>query len=82
MEPKRLYRSDTNRVLAGICGGLGEYWNIDPVILRLFWVLVTVFTGVFPGIVAYLLAIFIIPSKQTRVHHVAHEETHKHHAEN
>ena len=60
---KHLYRSDTNKVLAGICGGLGEYWTIDPVVLRLLWILLTVFTGFVPGIIAYILAIFVIPVK-------------------
>ena len=58
---KHLYRSGTNRVLAGICGGLGEYWVIDPVVLRLLWIVLTVFTGFVPGIIAYILAIFVIP---------------------
>lgn len=60
---KHLYRSSTNKTLAGICGGLGEYWDIDPVVLRLLWVLVTVFTGFAPGIIGYILAAFIIPTK-------------------
>lgn len=60
---KHLYRSDTNKVLAGICGGLGEYWAIDAVVLRLLWILLTVFTGFVPGIIAYILAIFVIPVK-------------------
>jgi phage shock protein C len=60
---KHLYRSSTNKALAGICGGLGEYWDIDPVVLRLLWVLVTVFTGFAPGIIAYILAAFVIPVK-------------------
>ena len=63
METKRLYRSSTNKVFAGICGGLGEYAGIDPVLLRLFWLLVVIFSGVVPGVVAYILAIFIIPKK-------------------
>lgn len=63
MALKRLYRSDTNKVFAGICGGLGEYLDIDPVVLRLIWLLVVVFTGVVPGVVAYIIAIFIIPRK-------------------
>ena len=63
METKRLYRSNTNKVFAGICGGLGEYMNVDPALLRLFWLLVVIFSGVVPGIVAYFLAIFIIPRK-------------------
>lgn len=61
MEAKRLYRSRKNKVLAGICGGLGEYFNVDPVALRLAWLLVVIFTGFFPGVIAYILAIFIIP---------------------
>ena len=60
-EPKRLYRSKTNKIFAGICGGLGEYMNVDPVALRLVWVLIVVFTGIFPGVIAYLISIFIIP---------------------
>lgn len=61
MAHKRLYRSETNKVLAGICGGLGEYFDVDPTVLRLLWLLIVIFTGVFPGIIAYILAIFIIP---------------------
>lgn len=63
METKRLYRSHTNKVLAGVCGGLGEYFNIDPVLIRLFWLLVVIFSGVVPGIVAYIFAVFIVPKK-------------------
>ena len=58
---KRLYRSNKNKVFAGICGGLGEYFEIDPVLLRLFWLLVVIFTGVVPGLAAYIIAIFVIP---------------------
>ena len=50
-------------MIAGVFGGLGEYGNIDPVFLRLIWILVVVFTGFVPGIVAYLLAIIVIPKK-------------------
>ena len=39
MEQKRLYKSSTNRVLCGVCGGIGEYFNIDPTIIRLIFVL-------------------------------------------
>ena len=63
MEIKRLYRSNTNRVFAGICGGLGDYFNIDPVPLRLAWLLIVIFSGVVPGLVAYFFAIFIIPKR-------------------
>jgi phage shock protein C len=60
---KRLYRSEENKVFAGIIGGVGEYFEVDPVILRLLWVLVVLFTGGFPGIIVYIVAIFIVPKK-------------------
>ena len=65
MTVKRLYRSKKNRVLAGICGGVGEYFNVDPVLIRLIWVLVVIFTGFFPGVLAYIIAIFIVPEKRS-----------------
>ena len=64
METKRLYRSRTNKVFAGICGGLGEYLNVDPVLIRVIWLIVVLCSGVFPGLVAYIIAIFIVPKKQ------------------
>lgn len=60
-EIKRLYRSKKNKIIAGVCGGIGEYFNIDPVFIRLFWVL-CVFAWGF-GILAYLIAWLIIPSR-------------------
>jgi len=63
METKRLYRSNKNKMISGILGGLGEYTDIDPVILRLIWVLIVIFTGFAPGLIAYFLAIIIIPRK-------------------
>jgi len=63
METKRLYRSNKNKMISGILGGLGEYTDIDPVILRLIWVLIVIFTGFVPGLIAYFLAIIIIPRK-------------------
>jgi len=60
---KKLYRSNTNKIFAGVFGGLGEYFNVDPVVLRFFWIVIVVFTGFAPGIIAYILAIFIIPPK-------------------
>lgn len=62
-QPKRLYRSGTNRIFAGICGGIGEYANIDPVLIRLVWTLVVIFTGLVPGVLAYIIAIFIVPER-------------------
>lgn len=60
MEPKKLYRSKTNRMICGVCGGLGEYLNIDPTIIRLLTVLLA-FTG--GGIIAYIVAAIVIPDE-------------------
>lgn len=60
---KRLYRSKENRVFGGVIGGLGEYFNADPVLLRLLWVLILIFTGVIPGLITYLIALAIVPEK-------------------
>lgn len=60
---KRLYRSEKDVALAGICGGLGEYFNTDPVVIRLFWLIVTIFSGVFPGLIAYGFAILLVPKR-------------------
>lgn len=61
---KVLQRSTKNKMVAGVFGGLGEYLDIDPTILRLSWVLITIFTGFIPGIIAYLLAAVIIPQER------------------
>lgn len=58
---KRLYRSEKNKVIAGVCGGIAEYLNVDPVIVRLIWVVASLAWGA--GIIAYLLAWLIIPKK-------------------
>ena len=63
---KRLYRSKTNKVWAGIFGGLGEYFNVDPILLRLGWLLLVVVSGFIPGLIVYLISILIVPqSPQT-----------------
>ncbi|HEY9574419.1 MAG TPA: PspC domain-containing protein [Lachnospiraceae bacterium] len=59
MGNKRLYRSSTNYMLAGVCGGIAEYFNIDPTLVRLAWVLFSVVGG--SGILAYIIASIIIP---------------------
>lgn len=60
---KKLYKSAENKVFAGVLGGLGEYFDIDPVLLRLAYLLVLVLTGVFPGVIAYIIAAVIVPKK-------------------
>ncbi|MCP6726684.1 MAG: PspC domain-containing protein [Patescibacteria group bacterium] len=61
---KKLYRSKENRIFAGVVGGLGEYFSVDPVALRMGWIFILVFTGFAPGIVAYIISIFIIPERK------------------
>lgn len=60
---KHLYRSDTNKILGGVIGGLGEYFEVDPAALRLGAVFMLLITGIIPGMVAYIAAIFIVPKK-------------------
>ena len=58
MEPKRLYKSRTNRVLCGVCGGIGEYFGIDPTIVRLLCVLLGCTST---GLILYIIAAIIMP---------------------
>jgi len=59
---KRLYRSKKSRMIAGICGGIGEYFDIDPTLVRIIYVIVSVFSIAFPGILVYLILWVIIPN--------------------
>lgn len=63
MNNKKLYKSSTDKILSGVCGGLAEYLEIDATILRLVWALVVVFTGFVPGVLVYIIAAMIMPSK-------------------
>lgn len=60
MEEKKLYRSETNKMICGVCGGIAEYIHIDATILRLLFAFLGL-TGT--GIVAYIVAAIIIPSE-------------------
>ncbi len=57
---KQLYLSKDKKLL-GVCGGVSEYFDIDPSLVRLGWIVMTALTGVFPGIIAYLIAAIVIP---------------------
>ena len=61
---KKLYRSTTNKMLAGVCAGLAEYLNIDPTIVRVIWALVAL-SGA--GLLAYLICALIIPEKPSNI---------------
>jgi len=60
-ESKKLYRSRKDRVLFGVCGGIAEYFNIDPTIVRLVWVIMTLIYGV--GILLYIILTLIVPKE-------------------
>ncbi|HIT38640.1 MAG TPA: PspC domain-containing protein [Candidatus Caccoplasma intestinavium] len=59
---KRLYRSSDNRVFAGICGGLGEYFDVDPTVVRVVYVLLSLLTA-FMGVLLYIILLFVIPNR-------------------
>ena len=61
MKGKKLYRSRENAMLAGVCGGIGEYFDIDPTLVRLAWVVLGFCGGV--GIWAYIISSVIIPQR-------------------
>ena len=58
---KLLMRSATNSRLGGVCGGIADYLDLDPTIVRLVWALVTVFSGMIIGTLMYLVAWIVIP---------------------
>ncbi|NLK73529.1 MAG: PspC domain-containing protein [Clostridiales bacterium] len=59
MMNNRIYKSSRDKVLAGVCGGVAEYFNIDPVIVRLIWVIATLAGGA--GLLVYIIAAIIMP---------------------
>jgi phage shock protein C len=60
-DPKRLYRSKSNRMVAGVCGGLGDYFSLDPVLFRILFVALAIAGG--SGILIYIILIFVIPEE-------------------
>lgn len=58
---KKLYRS-SNRILAGVCGGIAEYLNIDPTVVRVLYVVLSFFSAAFPGLLLYLILLLFIPN--------------------
>ena len=58
---KKLYKSNTNKMLEGVCGGIAEYFGVDPTIVRLAWVVFCALGG--SGILAYIIAAIVMPGK-------------------
>ena len=61
MEPRRLYRSERDRMLAGVCGGVAEYFELDPTLVRLGLALFCLLGG--SGVLLYVIAAVIIPTE-------------------
>jgi phage shock protein C len=59
---KKLYRSTDYRLIAGVCGGLGEYFNIDPIIFRMIFIALLISGG--SGIIIYILMWIFVPAKR------------------
>lgn len=72
---KRLYRARTQRMIAGVCGGIGDYYNIDPVVVRLIFVIFAFANGL--GILVYLIGMIIIPEEPIPAAEATHERTSK-----
>lgn len=60
---KKLYRSNTDKKIAGVCGGLGEYLNIDSTVIRVIFIVLLIISAVFPAAIGYLLMAMVIPAK-------------------
>ena len=69
MNGKKLYRSDENKMLAGVCGGIAEYFGVDPTLIRLAWVVFSLLGG--SGLLAYILAAIIIPRDDSNLYQEA-----------
>ena len=64
-EQKKLTRS-ANKVLAGVCGGLAEYLDVDPTLIRIAYVALTVFSAAFPGLILYIIMLIIMPPAEIK----------------
>ena len=62
-EPKRLYRSESDKMIGGVCGGIAEYFTLDPTLVRLGYIVLSVFT-VFSGVIAYFVLWIIVPKRK------------------
>ena len=69
---KKLYRSNKNKILGGVCGGLGEYFDIDPTLIRLLWVVVVLMGG--SGVLIYIIFWIILPEGENNEKEVKSEK--------
>jgi len=62
MAQKKLTRS-TNKILAGVCGGIAEYFDVDPTLVRILYAALSFFSAAFPGLILYIIMMLIMPEK-------------------
>lgn len=76
IQGKKLYRSQTDKVFTGLLGGIGEFFDLDPVLLRLGFVVLVLLSGFWPGVVVYIIGALIVPVAPggARVHEQEKEE--------
>ncbi len=67
----KLYRMENGKKIAGICAGIADSYKMDVTLIRLIFIFATVLTGIWPGVVTYLAAWYLLPEKET------YEETNK-----
>ncbi|MDQ6891501.1 MAG: PspC domain-containing protein [Acidobacteriota bacterium] len=58
---RRLARSSRHRMIAGVCGGIAEYLGVDVTVIRVLYILVSIISAAFPGILAYIILMFVMP---------------------
>ncbi len=62
-EPKKLRRS-ANKMLGGVCAGIAEYFNLDPTLIRVLYVILSIFSAGFPGLLLYLILLLLMPQAE------------------
>ena len=58
---KKLYRSP-NRIIAGVCGGIADYFDVDPTLIRVIYLVLSLFSAAFPGVLLYIILMLMIPN--------------------
>ena len=58
---KRVYRS-SNRIMAGVCGGIAEYFDVDPTLIRVVYLILSLFSAGFPGLLLYIILMILMPN--------------------
>ena len=71
---KKLYRSAFDKKLCGVCGGIAEYFDLDPVLIRIIWVCASLFSACFPGLLVYIICAIFIPAQPQPIEQPPHSQ--------